>query len=80
MNVATRSEVAAITVYRALHHGHLSPCRFVPSCSQYALDALETYGFFRGNRLIVGRLLRCRPRGGWGADPVPVPNESGLTR
>jgi putative membrane protein insertion efficiency factor len=46
-------------------------CRFVPSCSHYAMEALERHGFWRGLSLSLRRLLRCHPfhPGGW--DPVP---------
>jgi uncharacterized protein len=54
---------------------HLSPrCRFHPSCSAYALEALELHGAFRGTWLAVRRVLRCNPWGGSGLDPVPQPN------
>ena len=46
-------------------------CRFQPSCSQYAIDAVEKYGAARGGRLAAKRLLRCHPWGGHGYDPVP---------
>ena len=46
-------------------------CRFQPSCSQYAIEALETHGALRGSLLAVRRLSRCHPWGGSGYDPVP---------
>ena len=46
-------------------------CRHDPSCSVYAIEALERYGFFKGVRLTVWRLMRCHPWGSWGYDPVP---------
>jgi putative membrane protein insertion efficiency factor len=46
-------------------------CRHVPSCSQYALDALNLYGPVRGSFMTIGRILRCRPGGTHGYDPVP---------
>ncbi|MEX2647935.1 MAG: membrane protein insertion efficiency factor YidD [Alphaproteobacteria bacterium] len=48
-------------------------CRFEPSCSSYALDALSDHGAARGAWLILRRLGRCHPLGGWGYDPVPPP-------
>ncbi len=48
-------------------------CRFTPSCSRYALDALEMHGALRGSLLTARRLLRCRPFGGSGHDPAPLP-------
>ncbi|MSO76138.1 MAG: membrane protein insertion efficiency factor YidD [Alphaproteobacteria bacterium] len=47
-------------------------CRYLPTCSHYALDALERHGPARGMWLAAGRLLRCHPWGGSGYDPVPV--------
>jgi putative membrane protein insertion efficiency factor len=46
-------------------------CRYAPSCSAYAIEALERHGAFRGGWLTVKRLLRCHPWGGSGFDPVP---------
>jgi uncharacterized protein len=48
-----------------------SSCRYFPSCSAYAYEALEKWGAWEGTRLAVRRLLRCRPWGGHGYDPVP---------
>jgi len=48
-----------------------SACRFYPSCSAYAYEAVERWGVWRGVRLALGRLVRCRPFGSHGIDPVP---------
>ena len=48
-----------------------SSCRFYPSCSAYTYEAVEKWGTWRGIRLALGRLMRCRPHGGQGFDPVP---------
>ena len=61
-----------VRAYRLL----LSPwigrnCRFMPTCSEYALEALEKHGAWRGSWLTIRRLSRCRPGGGDGYDPVP---------
>lgn len=45
-------------------------CRFEPSCSQYALDAIERYGVLRGGGMVVVRLLKCHPFHPGGEDPV----------
>ena len=47
-------------------------CRFVPTCSEYAGEAIERYGVFRGSVLAAGRLLRCHPFARAGYDPVPA--------
>lgn len=46
-------------------------CRYSPSCSQYAIEALRKYGAIKGGWLATKRLLRCHPWGGCGHDPVP---------
>ncbi len=57
--------------YRRVTAARPSPCRFDPSCSTYALEALERHGAARGSWLTVRRLARCHPWGGMGWDPVP---------
>jgi len=47
-------------------------CRHTPTCSQYALDAIKIHGPFRGLELATNRILRCRPGGTHGFDPVPL--------
>lgn len=46
-------------------------CRYTPTCSEYALQALRKYGPFKGGWLALKRILRCHPWGGHGYDPVP---------
>ena len=46
-------------------------CRFQPTCSEYAIEALQTHGVFRGTWLAAKRIGRCHPWGGSGYDPVP---------
>jgi len=69
---AARAAIAAIEGYRHMVSPLRPPtCRFMPTCSQYAADALAEYGLLRGGRLAAGRLLKCGPwhHGGW--DPIP---------
>lgn len=54
---------------------HISPyrrpcCKYIPTCSEYALEAYEKYGFFKGTRLAVWRILRCNPFSKGGYDPL----------
>jgi uncharacterized protein len=64
--------MALIKIYQWVISPWLGPkCRFVPSCSQYALDALQKYGLFKGGWLALKRISRCHPWGGHGYDPVP---------
>lgn len=68
---AARGPHALIKVYQWALAGRPSPCRYVPSCSNYALEALEVHGLWRGLWLGARRVLRCNPWGGHGWDPVP---------
>jgi putative membrane protein insertion efficiency factor len=63
--------VAAIRVYQRVRAGRPSPCRYWPSCSQYAVEAIERHGATKGGWLATRRLGRCHPWGGHGVDPVP---------
>lgn len=71
MSVPARLLHLLVRGYRRLTVGRPSPCRFDPSCSTYALEALERHGAARGSWLTVRRLGRCHPWGGMGWDPVP---------
>ncbi len=64
-----------ILTYQRAMEGRPSPCRFTPSCSAYALEALDTHGTRRGLWLTLRRLVRCRPFGPSGYDPVPLPHD-----
>ena len=46
-------------------------CRFIPTCSEYAKEAILTYGSIKGVFLAMKRILKCRPGGSYGYDPVP---------
>ena len=71
MTVPARALLAAIGGYQRLTRGRPSPCRYWPTCSSYALEALEVHGAARGSWLTIRRILRCHPWGGAGVDPVP---------
>lgn len=66
----------AILAYRRGFRGRPSPCRFFPTCSEYGYDAIAVHGAGRGGWLTARRLLRCRPFGPSGFDPVPEPRSS----
>ena len=67
-----KSMLGLIWVYRHLISPLTPPaCRYTPTCSQYAVEAIRKYGPFRGGWLAFKRILRCNPWGGSGYDPVP---------
>ena len=53
-------------------------CRYSPSCSQYALDAIDRFGVFRGGGMAIWRILRCNPFFPGGYDPVPDHSTEGI--
>lgn len=64
--------IGLIKVYRLAISPLLPPtCRFIPTCSEYGITAFQRFGFLKGLYLTVRRLIRCRPGGGYGYDPVP---------
>ena len=67
-----RAMLWAIRFYRAaISPMHQPCCRFIPTCSQYALEAVEKYGALKGGYLALRRILRCHPLHKGGYDPVP---------
>ena len=62
---------ALVRGYQVAFSWRPSPCRFTPTCSAYAIEALEVHGALRGAALAVRRLGRCHPWGRYGFDPVP---------
>jgi hypothetical protein len=68
--------IRTIVWYQRGAVGRLSPCRYFPSCSEYGLEAISVHGTGRGLWLTVRRLLRCRPFGPSGFDPVPLPRDT----
>lgn len=71
-NIVSKAVILAIRFYQ----GAISPmfpaaCRYTPTCSQYAVEAVRKYGAVKGCWLAVKRIARCHPWGGSGDDPVP---------
>ena len=76
----SRAAVAVLSFPIHLYRKFISPikprcCRFTPSCSQYALEAIEKYGALKGGWLALKRILRCHPFHKGGYDPVPPKKE-----
>jgi putative membrane protein insertion efficiency factor len=72
----TRLLLAGVRLYqrrlrRVADPFNVGLCRYTPTCSVYAVEAIERHGALRGGRLAVARLARCAPWGGTGHDPVP---------
>ena len=63
--------VGVVHAYQAARSGRPTGCRFLPTCSDYAIEAIDRQGAVRGTLLAAGRLARCTPWGGHGIDPVP---------
>jgi putative membrane protein insertion efficiency factor len=79
MNILQKALVGAIRVYQlvvspvlAAAMGPSGRCRFSPTCSRYAREAIERQGAVAGSVLAARRLCRCHPWGQWGEDPPPV--------
>ncbi len=71
-SIPARVALGALTVYKKGISPFLPPaCRFTPTCSEYAAEAIQKYGLMRGGWMGVRRLLRCHPFHPGGHDPVP---------
>lgn len=80
MTAAARFLIGMVRLYQLLLSPVLGPsCRYLPSCSAYAIDAVRIHGALRGGWLAGGRILRCHPWGGHGLDPVPARNDCPAT-
>jgi uncharacterized protein len=71
-SIPSRALLRTINLYQRLSAYRPSPCRYIPTCSEYAREAVETHGAGRGSWLAIRRLARCHPLGGLGFDPVPA--------
>lgn len=71
-DIPRRALLWSIRFYRAAISPYFPPCcRFTPTCSQYALEAVQKYGALKGGYLAIRRILRCHPLCKGGYDPVP---------
>ena len=74
MSIPARALRGAVVAYQWTLRPILGcNCRFHPSCSEFALDALKSHGAIRGGLMSAGRILRCNPWNPGGYDPVPPP-------
>ncbi len=72
MKLASRQILAILRFYKQrISPGLPQACRYHPTCSEYAYEAVEKYGIIKGGRLATWRILRCNPFGKGGWDPVP---------
>jgi putative membrane protein insertion efficiency factor len=69
---ARRLALSFIHLYQHLRAGKPSGCRYMPSCSEYGAEAIDTHGVLRGGWLALRRISRCHPWGGSGVDLVPA--------
>ena len=71
MNIFTYTLIKFIKIYKYLISPLIGPsCRYLPTCSDYSIEALKTYGFVKGLLLILKRIMSCHPWGNSGFDPV----------
>ena len=71
--------ICALSLYKHMFSPLFLPaCRYVPSCSEYARDAIAQHGAMRGSLMAAGRLLRCNPLAKGGFDPVPISDSQSL--
>jgi putative membrane protein insertion efficiency factor len=69
---SARALLKAIGAYQGVRRHQASPCRFIPSCSTYAMEAIEEHGAVKGGSIAIWRVMRCNPIGGHGIDLVPL--------
>ena len=71
MNIFTSMLIKFIKIYKYMISPLIGPsCRYLPTCSEYSIEALKTYGFLKGLMLSFKRILSCHPWGKGGFDPV----------
>lgn len=87
MNLAQHTLIFAVRVYRfavsplqMVLFGPLARCRYEPTCSEYAMEAVRQHGALKGSWLALNRVCRCHPWGACGWDPVPPAEPAHGTR
>ena len=68
--------IKIIKVYQIIPRPWHNKCRHIPTCSNYGIEAINTYGVIKGSYLTIKRILRCNPWGTYGYDPVIKENEN----
>lgn len=71
VGLLARLVVLVVRLYQGARAGRPSPCRYLPTCSAYAIEAVTRHGAGRGGWMALRRVGRCHPWGGRGYDPVP---------
>ncbi len=69
--------IGCIKIYQAIPGPWHNSCRHIPTCSEYAIEAINTYGSFKGTKLAIKRILKCNPWGTYGYDPVIKEDKNG---
>jgi len=72
--------ISIINLYQKTPLSCHSSCRYIPTCSNYAKEAIDTYGTIKGSILAIKRILRCNPLGSSGYDPVPLKKENKMKK
>ncbi len=67
--------ISIINLYQKIPFSSHKQCRFTPTCSNYAKEAILNYGSIKGTFLAIKRVLKCNPFGPYGYDPVPIKKE-----
>jgi putative membrane protein insertion efficiency factor len=70
-SVPSKGLISAVRGYQMARAGRPTGCRYLPTCSEYAVEAIDVHGPLKGSWLALRRVCRCTPWGGHGLDPVP---------
>jgi putative membrane protein insertion efficiency factor len=70
-SASSKGLISAVRAYQMARVGRPTGCRYLPTCSEYAVEAIDVHGSAKGAWLAIRRISRCTPWGGHGFDPVP---------